>query len=252
MDLTALITTCALTTDPKMMRALIWHQSGGEPWAFSVAGQRQPQVLHSISDAIGAARGIQPDDITIRVGLAGLRGSPRSVTALMFTPCFNIASAARQIDRFADLCRTSNRSKGDPIHCAVAVYHGSWERPDNNFADAVEASVANNDAPDFEMPDGPGIDTADIGSSRQSASHDTATAIPSAAPNDDERARESSLFPATSRSSERSPSDHPASNQTAVSEQKTDAPTVRLTATQARTEGLFVSRSTPRSPPKSE
>jgi hypothetical protein len=108
------------------------------------------------------------------------------------------------------------------------------------------------DAPDFEMPDGTGNDTADIGSSPRTASRDTAPAMPPPAPNDEERARESSLFPAMSRSSERSPGEHPSSNQTAVSEQKTDAPTVRLTATQARTEGLFVSRSTPRSPPKSE
>ena len=51
MDLTTLITACALTVDPKIMHALIWHQSGGEPWAFSVSGQRQPQVLRNIEDA---------------------------------------------------------------------------------------------------------------------------------------------------------------------------------------------------------
>jgi len=57
MDLTTLITACALTVDPKIMHGLIWHQSGGEPWAFSVSGQRQPQVLRNMEDAIGAARG---------------------------------------------------------------------------------------------------------------------------------------------------------------------------------------------------
>jgi hypothetical protein len=36
MALTKLITSCALTVDPKIMHALIWHQSGGEPWLFSV------------------------------------------------------------------------------------------------------------------------------------------------------------------------------------------------------------------------
>jgi hypothetical protein len=130
MDLTTLITACALTVDPKIMHALIWHQSGGEPWAFSVSGQRQPQVLRNMEDAIGAARGIQPENIAIRVGLAGLPGTPRAVTATTFTPCSNIASAARQIAQFAELCRTSSRSKGDPIHCAIAAYHGSRERPD--------------------------------------------------------------------------------------------------------------------------
>jgi hypothetical protein len=61
------------------------------------------------------------------------------------------AGAARQIAQFAELCRASNRSKGDPIHCAVAAYHGSWERPDNRFADVVRATAAKDDAPDFEM-----------------------------------------------------------------------------------------------------
>jgi hypothetical protein len=87
MDLTTLITACALTVDPKIMHALIWHQSGGEPWAFSVSGQRQPQVFQNIEDAIGAARGIQPENIAIRVGLAGLPGTPRAVTATTFIPC---------------------------------------------------------------------------------------------------------------------------------------------------------------------
>jgi hypothetical protein len=96
MDLTTLITACALTVDPKIMHALIWHQSGGEPWAFSVSGQRQPQVLRNMEDAVGAARGIQPENIAIRVGLAGLPGTPRAVTVTTFTPCSNIASAARQ------------------------------------------------------------------------------------------------------------------------------------------------------------
>ncbi len=33
MDLATLFTACTLTVDPKIMYALTWHQSGGEPWA---------------------------------------------------------------------------------------------------------------------------------------------------------------------------------------------------------------------------
>lgn len=36
MDLVTLVTACALGVEPKLMHALIWHQSGGEPWAVSV------------------------------------------------------------------------------------------------------------------------------------------------------------------------------------------------------------------------
>jgi hypothetical protein len=252
MDLTTLITACALTVDPKIMHALIWHQSGGEPWAFSISGQRQPQVLRSMEDAVGAAR-TQPDNAAIRVGLTGLPGTPRSVSATMFTPCSNIAAAARQIAQFGELCRTSSRSKGDPIYCAIAAYRGSWERPDNGFAEVVRATVAKDDAPDFEMPEGRGIDTADSGSLRRSAAHETMPAPPPPTTTDDfERARQSPLFPVKSRPSEQSPSDHPVGGGPAGGEQKTDGLTVRLTATPPLADGLFVARSARRSAPKSE
>jgi hypothetical protein len=251
MDLTTLVTVCALTADPQLMHALIWHQSGGEPWAFSVSGRREPLVLPSVNDAVEAARGTRPDDVAIRVGLTGLPATPWSVTAAIFTPCTNIASAARQIAQLAELCRTSSRSKGDPIHCAVAAWHGSWERPDNSFADAVMTSVAKNDAPDFEMPAGAGIETADSGSSRQPASGDAAKA-PSATPDDRERALQSPLFPVMSQPSGGSSSSNPASGRPATDEQQTDAQTVRLTAAQPYADGLFMPRSARRPAPGSE
>jgi hypothetical protein len=67
-----LVTGCALAVEPKIMHAVIWHQSGGEPWSFSVPGERQPQVYQTVRDAIRAVRAIDRDDIAIRVGLAGL------------------------------------------------------------------------------------------------------------------------------------------------------------------------------------
>ena len=45
MDLVTLVTACALAVDPKLMHALVWHQSGGEPWAISVQGEPQPARL---------------------------------------------------------------------------------------------------------------------------------------------------------------------------------------------------------------
>src|SRR5258707_2555965 len=96
MDLVALVTAWALTIDPKM-HALIWHQSGGEPWSFTVPGERQPQVYRTAGDAINAARAAYLDNIAIRIGLTGLPATPRSVTAATFAPCANIAIAARQI-----------------------------------------------------------------------------------------------------------------------------------------------------------
>src|SRR5260370_40716643 len=55
MDLTTLVAACALAVDPKVMHALIWHQSGGEPWSFTVAGGHHPQGFRDVSDAVDAA-----------------------------------------------------------------------------------------------------------------------------------------------------------------------------------------------------
>src|SRR5713226_275491 len=203
MDLTTLVTACALAVDPKIMHALIWHQSGGEPWSFTVLGERQPQVYRTVGDAVRAAQATYPDNVSIRVGLTGLSVNPQSVTAVMFAPSPNITVAARQIAQLTERCESSPRFKGDPIYCAIAIYRGSWERPDNAFADSVRTSVANNNAPDFEMPANTGIDATDTGSAPQPAIHDTAIAPP-AALDDRERVWSSALFPAKSRPSDRS------------------------------------------------
>jgi hypothetical protein len=248
MDLTTLVTACALAVDPKIMHALIWHQSGGEPWSFTVPGVHQPQVFRDENDAVNAAHDTYPADIAIRIGLTGLSATPRSVAAEMFAPCSNITVAARQIAELAERCKTSPHSNRDPIYCAIAAYRGSWERPDNAFADAVRTSVANNDAPDFEMPAGTDANAAAVRSARRPAFHDTATAPPPA-PDDRERARLSPLFPVKSRPSERPPIDDATSDRPAAEEQKSDIQSARPTPTQPPADGLFVPRSAQRTSP---
>src|SRR5260370_3197043 len=198
MDLVTLVTACSLTIDPKIMHALIWHQSGGEPWAFTVPGERQSQVYQTVSEAVRCVRAVDRDDVPIRFGLTGLSADPRSATAAMFAPCANITIAARQIAQLGERCKTSPRFKDDPMYCAIAAYHGAWERPDTAFADAVRTSVAKNDAPDFEMPTEPGTDFSDAKPATPPAFHDTATAPPRA-PDDRQRGWSSALFPAKSQ-----------------------------------------------------
>jgi hypothetical protein len=98
MDLVTLIAACALSVEPKLMHALIWEQSGGEPWSFSLPGDSQPQVYSTLQDAVRAARTSHPDVARIRVGLTGLTTEPRSTTATMFAPCPNIALTSRADD----------------------------------------------------------------------------------------------------------------------------------------------------------
>jgi hypothetical protein len=246
-DLVTLVTGCALVVEPKIMHALIWHQSGGEPWSFSVPGERQPQVYHTVRDAIGAVRAIDGEDVAIRVGLTGLSANSRSATAAMFAPCPNITVAARQIAQLGERCKTIAGFKADPIHCAIAAYRGSWDRPDNGFADAVRATVAKGDAPNFDMPKGTSFDLVDVGVAIAPPVL-SATAAPTVAPDDRQRGWSSALFPAKTQ-----PLDRP-STKTSTS----DAPATDLQEREARSavpstaapqpDGLFVPRSPERRP----
>src|SRR5580704_10050155 len=162
MDLVALVAACALAVDPKLMHALIWHQSGGEPWSFSVPGERHPQVYRSAREAVHEAQAALPSSILIRVGLTGLGAHPTTATVAMFTPCLNISMAARQIAQLVDRCKSTPPVETDPIHCAIAAYRGSWNHPDNKFADAVQTSVAKGDAPNFDMPNDSYVASGDL------------------------------------------------------------------------------------------
>jgi hypothetical protein len=211
----------------------------------------QPQVFRDVGDAVNAAHDTYPADVAIRIGLTGLSATPRSTAAAMFAPCSNSAIAARQIAELAEHCKRSSHSNRDPIYCAIAAYRGSWDRPDNAFADAVRRSVANTDAPDFEMPARTDVNAAEVHSARRPDSRDTATS-PVAAPDDRERARLSPLFPVKSRASERSPVDDVTSDRPAVEEHKSDIQSAHPTPSQPPADGLFVPRSAERTPPRSE
>src|SRR5438132_13454986 len=126
MDRVTLVTACALSVEPKLMHALIWHQSGGEPWAVSVRNEPMPRVYSSMQEAISETRAVSGANGIVRVGLAGLPLPPSKVNAAMFLPCLNVAIAAQRIAKLADRCDTRRRPKTDRLFCAVAAYHGSW------------------------------------------------------------------------------------------------------------------------------
>jgi hypothetical protein len=193
MDLVTLIAACALSVEPKIMHALIFEQSGGEPWSFSVPGESLPRVLPTLKDAIREARDPQLDGARIRVGLAGLSVDPRAVTAVSFAPCPNITLAARQLARLAKYCKSA--SKPDQIYCAIAAYHGSWDRPDMRFAGSVRATVEKGNAPNFDMPKDAYFDGSDTASDTLSSDPDASLSAPVSTADDRVRGWSSALFP---------------------------------------------------------
>jgi hypothetical protein len=246
MDLITLVTVCALGVDPKLMHALVWHQSGGDPWSFSLPGDADRRTYPTMQDAVSVVRTLGADGATVRVGLAGLPVDASSVTPAMFMPCANITIAARQIGQLAERCKSLPPSGTDSTFCAVSAYRGSWERPDITFADAVAASVAKGDAPNFDMPNDSGIDATDVVSDAPPARSRGAPGATAVTSEDRERGWSSALFPTklqqTDSTSTGARSDNPHADQALSS----DAANALPVTTNPPTNNLFVPRSSDR------
>jgi hypothetical protein len=246
MDLVTLITACALSVDPNIMHALIWEQSGGEPWSFSVPGEAMPRVLPTIQDAIREARASRPDGGRIRVGLTGLSTDPQSVTAVVFAPCPNMTLAARQITRLAERCKTT--SKPDSIYCAIAAYRGSWDHPDTRFADAVRATVEKGNAPNFDLPKDAYFDASDIASDTPISGPHVALSPPTSPPDDRVRGWSSALFPTKSPKPDSTSAELQNGDRAANQRPSPGPPAAAPAASKAPVDSLFVPRSSERGP----
>ena len=247
MDLVTLVTACALGVEPKLMHALIWHQSGGEPWAVSVQSEPNPRVYSTMQDAIRETRASSAGTGTVRIGLAGLAVDPSKVAPAVFLPCRNVAIAAGQIAKLADRCKAHPRLKTDSTFCAVAVYRGSWRRPDVKFADAVATSVAKGDAPDFDMPKDTTIEFLDTASETAPRSDDPVPGSVSAA-EERERGWSSALFPSKPRPPASESSDRPSDHPTAEEVPSSRVSNAQPSTVKSPVDSLFVPRSFDRRP----
>jgi hypothetical protein len=247
MDLVTLATLCSLGVDPKLMHALVWHQSGGEPWSFTVPGEREPRVYRRLRDAVREANALHTHR-PIRVGLAGLVTSASAVTETTFLPCPNIAAAAREINQLTARCEAGPRSDANSAFCAVAAYHGSWKQPDSAFADAIRTSVAKNDVPNFDMPKETGIEARDALLDTPSAAQTRPPSRPERSSDDDERSWSSALFPTKQERSNHAASTASIDSPAAENPHPHRQQNVQSSGTNAMSNGLFVPRSSSREP----
>jgi hypothetical protein len=246
MDLVTLIAACALSVDPKVMHALVFEQSVGEPWSFSVPGESLPRVLPTMQDALRAARATRPEGGRIQVGLTGLSTTPGSVTALALAPCPNITLATRQLTELVERCKTS--SKPDPIYCAIAAYHGSWDRPDTYFANAVRATVEKGNAPDFDMPKDAFFEESGIAPAPPTSSSHAALTTPASTLDDHARGWSSGLFPAKPAKPDGTSADTQNGDPAADGAHQRNPAAAMPGTTKAPVDSLFVPRSSERRP----
>ena len=247
MDLVTLVTACALSAEPKLMHALIWHQSGGEPWAVSVRNEPMPRVYSSMQEAISETRAASVANGIVRVGLAGLPLPSSKTNPAMFLPCLNVAIAAQRIAKLIDRCNTHRRLKTDPTFCAVAVYRGSWEQPDVKFAEAVIASVARGDAPNFDLPKDINVEFLDIASETPPPSNDPFLGLVSAS-EARERGWSSALFPSNPQQPASEPNDGPSDRRTAEEPPSSRTSSAPRSTAKSAVDSLFVPRSPDRRP----
>jgi hypothetical protein len=243
MDLVTLVTLCAIGVEPKLMHAVVWHQSAGDPWSFSVPGEADRRVYRTLDDAVTEARRVRLTNSVIRVGLAGLPVEPMSATAAVFMPCPNITSAAQQITDLAERCKTVSGLPGDRTLCAVAAYHGTWQRPDTRFAAAVIASVQTGDAPNFDMADETTSESNPVTANTLAVRRRVGSETPWPPSDDSQTAWSSALFPTKKQqpngaSTGESGANYPADDPQPSRERSVD----RMTAAPPK-DGLFVARS---------
>ncbi len=206
------------------------------------------EIFASMQDAIREARTARSEVGRMRVGLSGLSTDPRPLTAAMFAPCPNTAFAARQIAQLSERCRTLACFKADPIYCAIAAYHGSWERPNTMLADAVRATVAKSDAPNFSMPQDAYFDSGDLGSDALTPDRDDALAAPAVSSDDRERGWWSALFPAKPPQADTASVDVPSHNRSAEASRSLGPAGASATTPNPPGDSLFVPSSSERRP----
>jgi hypothetical protein len=242
-DLIALVAACSLTVDPKLMHALVWHQSGGEPWSFSVPGERQPYVWRSAQQAVAEAHRSAARALPIRIGLTGLQVHSDAATLALFMPCTNVSTAARQVTELLERCKIAAPLTADRARCAIAAYRDSWDHPDKLFADAVLTSAAKGDAPDFDIPgkiDGP----LDAAASELPLSGQRDPAERPAAAADQLQALSSGLFPTRAKHVNGTSASSPSAGRLQESSAISERPLTAL----SNDDGLFVRRSPERRP----
>lgn len=241
MDLVTLVTACALGADPKLMQALVWQQSGGNPWAVSVPGEPSSRIYTSMSQAISATRSLPHSNSDVRVGLAGLPMPPTSVTPAVFLPCWNVAIAAQQVAGLVQRCAPHTQTTA--IFCALSAYSGSWDKPDTKFAAAVFKSLFAKQVPDFDMPKGTSSSLLDIAiDAAPRMGEADSTSDP--APAEREHAWLSALFPLNQKpagSNSKAPAN---TQQPTANKHSVGKPNASSSAAQSLTDGPFTNGST--------
>src|SRR5262249_16115721 len=137
-------------------------------------------------------------------------------------------------------------SRPEPIYCAIAAYHRSWDRPDTGFADSVRATVEKGNAPNFDMPKDAYFDPSDVASVPPATDPDDASTTRPSTLEHRARGWSSSLFPAKSPKPDSTSAELQSGDRAADEQRSSGPPAAVPAASKAPVDSLFVPRSSER------
>jgi hypothetical protein len=138
-------------------------------------------VPPTLQDAVREAQATHSEGDRIRLGLTDFR-SIRIGDDCLFALCPNVTLAVRQLTQLVERCKAT--SKPDPIYCTTAAYHGTRDRPDIGFADAVPVTFEQRNAANFNLPTDAYSDACDIAPNMPTRKPHTALSAPALKPDD--------------------------------------------------------------------
>ena len=146
LDLLSLIAACTISsTDAALWQSLIITESHAQPFSLRTPDDGRVYAFPSAEAAGAAAVQLLGQGRRVRFGLAAIEGpsSPEEPVSLaLFEPCANLLAASRQLEGLRLRCARDAAGAGDPVGCAVAAYHGSFEHRDEQTAAEVLATAA--------------------------------------------------------------------------------------------------------------
>jgi hypothetical protein len=165
----------------------------------------------------------------------------------MLLPCRNIATASKELGKLTHRCIAHPRLKFDLTYCAVAVYRGSWEQPDVQFADAVARSIAKG-TPNFDMPNNITVEFFDLAAETLASQPNAHRSESARAVEERKRGWLSALFPA--KASQRAGAADDSTNDDFSADKLPSTPTsaVHPAADETPADNLFVPKSSHRRP----
>ena len=166
LDLLSLVAACTIgAADAPLWQSLVLTESHARPFSLRRVDDGRSYAFPSAETASAAAVQLTGQGHRVRFGLAAIGGSvslDAPPSPILFEPCANLLAASKRLEGLRLRCARDAAGSRDPIGCAVAAYHGSFEHRDDQAAAEIIATAAMGQLPNPAIDTGPCAATAAV------------------------------------------------------------------------------------------